>query len=119
MSASFAERWVRFVALGVGMIFVAFPFYWMLLTAFTPRDALFRPPFALVRLDFSLGNFAAVSAQGDVNLALMLCLGAASAVVSSLAADYDPEEVAIRSARVLRIHLEMHKAEHDPETPTN
>ena len=41
-----------------GMIFVAFPFYWMILTAFTPRDALFRPPFQLVRLDFSLGNFA-------------------------------------------------------------
>ena len=58
MSASFAQRWVRFVALGVGMIFVAFPFYWMILTAFTPRDALFRPPFALIRFDFSLGNFA-------------------------------------------------------------
>src|ERR671918_202377 len=58
MSTSLAERWVRFVALGVGMIFVAFPFYWMILTAFTPRDALFRPPFALIRFDFSLGNFA-------------------------------------------------------------
>jgi multiple sugar transport system permease protein len=58
MTASVAERWVRFVALGVGMIFVAFPFYWMILTAFTPRDALFRPPFALIRFDFSLGNFA-------------------------------------------------------------
>jgi multiple sugar transport system permease protein len=57
MTASVAERWVRFVALGVGMIFVAFPFYWMILTAFTPRDALFRPPFQLVRFGFSLGNF--------------------------------------------------------------
>src|SRR5919106_4298717 len=58
MSTALAARWVRFVALGVGMIFVAFPFYWMILTAFTPRDALFRPPFALIRFDFSLGNFA-------------------------------------------------------------
>jgi ABC-type glycerol-3-phosphate transport system permease component len=57
MTPSLAQRWVRLVALGVGMIFVAFPFYWMMLTAFSPRDALFRPPFQLVRFDFSLGNF--------------------------------------------------------------
>src|SRR5687768_17188159 len=36
---------------------VAFPFYWMLLSAFTPRAVLFRRPYQLVRLDLSLENF--------------------------------------------------------------
>ena len=41
----------------VVLVLVAFPFYWMLLTSFTPREALFRPPYRLFRLDFSLGNY--------------------------------------------------------------
>ena len=41
----------------VVLVVVAFPFYWMLLTSFTPREALFRPPFRLFRLDLSIGNY--------------------------------------------------------------
>ena len=44
MTAELARRWVRFTALGVGLIFIIFPLYWMILTAFTPRAFLFRPP---------------------------------------------------------------------------
>ena len=41
----------------VVLVLVAFPFYWMLLTSVTPREALFKPPYRLFRLDFSLGNY--------------------------------------------------------------
>ena len=46
-----------FSLLVVVLVAVAFPFYWMLLTSFTPREALFKPPFRLVRWDLSLGNY--------------------------------------------------------------
>ncbi len=46
-----------FALLLVVLVFVAFPFYWMVLTSFTPREALFRPPYRFFRLDFSLGNY--------------------------------------------------------------
>ena len=39
------------------LVLVAFPFYWMLLTSFTPREVLFRPPYQFFRLDLSLGNY--------------------------------------------------------------
>ena len=41
----------------VVLVVVAFPFYWMVLTSFTPREALFKPPYRFFRLDFSLGNY--------------------------------------------------------------
>ena len=46
-----------FALLLVVLVLVAFPFYWMVLTSFTPREALFRPPYQFFRLDFSLGNY--------------------------------------------------------------
>ena len=46
-----------FALLLVVLVLVAFPFYWMVLTSFTPREALFRPPYRFVRLDLSLGNY--------------------------------------------------------------
>ena len=51
------ERWAPMVALLVILAVVAFPFYWMLLSAFTPRAVLFRPPYRLVRTYLSLENF--------------------------------------------------------------
>jgi multiple sugar transport system permease protein len=56
MMAAMAQRWVRFVTLAIGMTFVAFPLYWMVLTALTPKEFLFRPPFRLFRSDLSLQN---------------------------------------------------------------
>jgi multiple sugar transport system permease protein len=56
MTLAMAQRWIRFLAIAVGMTFVAFPLYWMLLTAFTPKEYLFRPPYQLVRFDLSLQN---------------------------------------------------------------
>jgi multiple sugar transport system permease protein len=41
----------------VVLVVVAFPFYWMLLSSFTPRQVLFRPPYAFVRTDLSLENY--------------------------------------------------------------
>ena len=49
-SAIFA---VLVVVLGV----VAFPFYWMVISSVTPKEALFQPPYRFFRLDFSLGNY--------------------------------------------------------------
>ena len=46
-----------FALLLVVLVLVAFPFYWMVLTSFTPREALFKPPYRFFRLDFSLGNY--------------------------------------------------------------
>jgi ABC-type glycerol-3-phosphate transport system permease component len=51
------QRVGTFSLLVVVLVAVAFPFYWMLLTSFTPREALFKPPFRLVRWDFSLGHY--------------------------------------------------------------
>lgn len=56
MTLAMVQRWIRFLAIAVGMTFVAFPLYWMLLTAFTPKEFLFRPPYQLVRFDLSLQN---------------------------------------------------------------
>jgi multiple sugar transport system permease protein len=52
-----AARWAPLLALLAILAVVAFPFYWMLLSAFTPRAVLFRPPYQLVRADLSLENF--------------------------------------------------------------
>ncbi|HEY7251919.1 MAG TPA: carbohydrate ABC transporter permease, partial [Methylomirabilota bacterium] len=41
----------------VVLVVVAFPFYWMLLSSFTPREVLFKPPYKLFRLDLSLANY--------------------------------------------------------------
>lgn len=51
------ERQGPLVLLLVILALVAFPFYWMLLSSFTPREVLFRPPYRLVRTDLSLGNY--------------------------------------------------------------
>ena len=49
-------RFTRMTGLAAGMIFMMFPLYWMILTAFTPRAELFSPPYDLLRLDYSLEN---------------------------------------------------------------
>jgi multiple sugar transport system permease protein len=56
VTAEFARRFVRLTGIGVGMIFMVFPLYWMILTALTPRTELFDPPYDLLRLDLSLEN---------------------------------------------------------------
>jgi len=56
VTLDFARRMMRMLWLGVGMVFVGFPLYWMAMTALTPRAELFRPPYKLVRLDYSLDN---------------------------------------------------------------
>jgi multiple sugar transport system permease protein len=43
--------------LAIVLIVVAFPFYWMLLSSFTPRTVLFQPPYKFFRLDLSLENY--------------------------------------------------------------
>jgi multiple sugar transport system permease protein len=58
VTLDFARRMMRMLWLGVGMLFVGFPLYWMAMTALTPRAELFRPPYKLFRLDFSLENLA-------------------------------------------------------------
>lgn len=58
MTRDFALRWCRFLWLAVGMTFVAFPLYWMLVTALTPRAELFKPPYPLIRFRYSLENIA-------------------------------------------------------------
>ena len=47
------ERSGPLALLLVVLVLVAFPFYWMLLTSVTPREALFKPPFRLVRWELS------------------------------------------------------------------
>lgn len=56
MTPEFARNWGRMVALAVGMIFVVFPLYWMVMTALTPRAELFKPPYQLLRTNYSLEN---------------------------------------------------------------
>ena len=51
------KRYAPLVLLLSVLVVVAFPFYWMLLTSITPREALFKPPYKFFRLDFSLGNY--------------------------------------------------------------
>jgi multiple sugar transport system permease protein len=50
-------RWAPLGLLLAVLAIVAFPFYWMLLSSFTPREVLFRPPYRLFRTDLSLGNY--------------------------------------------------------------
>jgi multiple sugar transport system permease protein len=56
MTLEFTRRWARSAALGVGLIFMVFPLYWMILTAFMPRATLFHPPYELFRFDLSFEN---------------------------------------------------------------
>lgn len=56
MTRDFALRMCRLLWLAVGMTFVAFPLYWMALTALTPRAELFKPPYPLIRFSYSLEN---------------------------------------------------------------
>ncbi len=57
MNAVVLRKSATALMLGIAIAVVVFPFYWMILTAITPREFLFRPPFKLIRFDFSLGNF--------------------------------------------------------------
>jgi multiple sugar transport system permease protein len=57
MTGRLAGRALGTLLVGIALVIVAFPFYWMILTALTPRSVLFAPPFPLFRLDFSLENF--------------------------------------------------------------
>jgi multiple sugar transport system permease protein len=52
-----AGRYGALALLLLVLVVVAFPFYWMVLSSFTPREVLFRPPYRFVRLDLSLGNY--------------------------------------------------------------
>jgi multiple sugar transport system permease protein len=88
VSPAQAQRLIRFLLLVVGMSFVAFPLYWMILTALTPRDALVRPPFPLARLDLTLANVAELLAATEflAYLANSLIVAAATVVLNVIAA---------------------------------
>lgn len=88
MTAAQALRWVRLTALGAGMIFMVFPLYWMIHTAFTPRVELFRPPYKLFRLDYSLQNVRELIAATDFTtyMANSLIVAAGAVVLNVIAA---------------------------------
>jgi multiple sugar transport system permease protein len=58
MTYEFAKRLIRYLWLAVGMTFVAFPLYWMAVTALTPRAELFKPPYPIFRTHYSFENIA-------------------------------------------------------------
>lgn len=82
MSAALAQRWGRFIALAVGMTFVVFPLYWMILTAFTPTAYLFRPPFKLIRFDLSLQSVSELLSSTEFLVYLKNSLIAAGGAVA-------------------------------------
>ena len=88
MTPAMARRWGRYVALGAGMIFMIFPLYWMIHTAFTPRAALFRPPYKLVRTDYSLENVRELLIQTDFTsfMANSLIVAAGAVMLNVIAA---------------------------------
>ena len=90
MTLAMARRWIRFLALAVGMTFVAFPLYWMLLTAFTPKEFLFRPPYQLVRFDLSLQNIRELLSATEflVYLKNSLIVAAGAVVLNVVAATF-------------------------------
>src|SRR3546814_9478519 len=67
MTLEFAKRWMRFLWLAVGMIFVAFPLYWMAMTALTPRAELFKPPYPLFRFTYSLENIVELRSEENTS----------------------------------------------------
>lgn len=90
MNAAMAQRWVRFVALAVGMTFVGFPLYWMVLTALTPKEYLFRPPYQLVRFDLTLANIYELLSATEflIYFKNSLIAAAGSVVLNVLAATF-------------------------------
>ena len=90
MTLAMAQRWIRFLAIAVGMTFVAFPLYWMLLTAFTPKEFLFRPPYQLVRFDLSLQNIRELLSATEflVYLKNSLIVAAGAVVLNVVAATF-------------------------------
>lgn len=90
MTAALAQAWIRFLALAVGMTFVAFPLYWMILTALTPREEIFQPPFELIRFDLSLGNVHELLSATEflVYLQNSLIVAAGAVVLNVIAATF-------------------------------
>lgn len=90
MNLAFVQRWIRFLAIAVGMIFVAFPLYWMLLTALTPREELFRPPFQLLRFDLSLENITELLSATEFLVYMMnsLIVAAGAVLLNVVAATF-------------------------------
>jgi multiple sugar transport system permease protein len=90
MNLAFVQRWIRFLAIAVGMTFVAFPLYWMLLTALTPREQLFRPPFQLLRFDLSLENIIELLSATEFLVYLMnsMIVAAGAVVLNVIAATF-------------------------------
>lgn len=90
MTAEFARRWMRFLWLSVGMLFVGFPLYWMAVTALTPRPELFRPPYQIFRLTYSLENIrellAATQFLGFLANSLIVAFG--TVIVNVIAATF-------------------------------
>lgn len=88
MTIEFARRWVRLTALGVGLIFMIFPLYWMILTALMPRAAFFSPPYQLFRFDLSLENIRELLAatQFLTFMANSLIVAAGTVVLNIVAA---------------------------------
>lgn len=88
MTAEIARRIVRFTALGAGMIFMAFPLYWMILTALTPRAELFQPPYDLLRTSYSLENLRELLSETEflTFMANSLIVAGGAVVVNVVAA---------------------------------
>jgi multiple sugar transport system permease protein len=86
MTGALARRGWVLLLLPV-LLLVAFPFYWMLLSALTPRQVLFRPPYALVRTELSLGNFRdLLFATEFVRYLLNSLIGATGAILINVVA---------------------------------
>ena len=88
MTLDFARKSMRLLWLGVGMIFVAFPLYWMATTALTPRAELFKPPYPLLRATYSFENISELLSATQfltfMNNSLLVALG--TVVVNVVAA---------------------------------
>ncbi len=57
MKKAAAQHRTLMIVLAIVLLAVAFPFYWMLLSSFTPRTVLFQPPYKFFRLDLSVENY--------------------------------------------------------------
>jgi trehalose/maltose transport system permease protein len=60
-----------YLLLAVILVYIAFPFYWALRSAFTPQGELFKTPVQYFPLHPTLGNFRAVLKSGDFQTALL------------------------------------------------
>jgi len=57
IEASLFDRLVLYACVGLTLLFVLFPFYWMVVTSFVPATELYRLPPSLIPEEFTLDNY--------------------------------------------------------------